>query len=119
MTDRSVRDLDQNGPVEEVESEKCEREDEPGPPLQVAGPPAPQPGGGQRGGRGRLAGLQRTPWGVERVRPALQVNPLSQHLLLQLRHLMSSSSSSTLNQISFPEILFKYFPTARYKLLHC
>ena len=61
----SVRDLDENGPVEEVESEKCEREEKPGPPLQVAGPEAPERGGGEGGGRGGLVGLQRTPGRVD------------------------------------------------------
>ena len=65
MIYRSVRDLDQNGPVEEVESEEGEGEDEPGPPLQVAGPHAPEGGGGEGGSRGGQAGLQGTPGGVE------------------------------------------------------
>ena len=38
----SVRDLDENGPVEEVESEECKGEDDPGPSLEVTGSPAPQ-----------------------------------------------------------------------------
>lgn len=65
VIDRSVGDLDENGPVEEVEGEKCEGEDEPGPPLQVAGPHAPEGGGGEGGSRGGQAGLQGTPGGVE------------------------------------------------------
>ena len=56
----SVRDLDENGPVEEVESEKSEGEEKPGPPLQVAGPEAPERGGGEGEGGGGELRLQRT-----------------------------------------------------------
>ena len=52
-------DVDEDGPVEEVEAEEEHGEDDPGPALQVARPPPVQGAGGQRGeGGGAGAQLQ-------------------------------------------------------------
>ena len=49
-------DVDEDGPVEEVEAEEEDWEHNPGPALQVAGPPAVQ-GVGRQQGEGGRAGL--------------------------------------------------------------
>ena len=50
-------DVDEDCPVEEVEAEEEDGEDNPGPALQVAGPPAVQ-GVGRQQGEGGGAGAQ-------------------------------------------------------------